>query len=139
MMIVIDAQSGARSVSVFLLGTNGHEDVMNEEWLIQMLSNRWILAIGAFSLGFIAFWLLQSFGLFSPKQAELGENTVVVGLDPSHGEKLDALAAEIEKAKTMLEEQQADHEVNEEILDELDGAVKRANGRLKLILNRLNA
>ncbi len=124
---------------MFLLGTNDHESVMNEEWLMQMLSSPWILAGGAFSLGFIAFWLLQACGLFLPKQAELVRVAGTEGFDPVHGQKLDALAAEIEKAKVMLEEQQADHEVNEEILDELDGAVKRANGRLKLILNRLNS
>ena len=112
---------------------------MGEEWLTQIMSNRWMLAIGGFSLGFVSFWLLQSIGLFSSPSAETDEHEFIAGMPAGHGEKLDALAAEIEKAKVMLEEQQADHEVNEEILDELDGAVKRANGRLKLILNRLNS
>ncbi len=112
---------------------------MNEEWLMQVFSNRWILALGGFALGFIAFWMMQSLGLLLPKQGRTTGHAGVDGFDPIHIEKLDALAAEIEKAKVMLEEQQADHEVNEEILDELDGAVKRANGRLKLILNRLNS
>jgi len=114
---------------------------MGEGWLTQILSNRWILAIGAYALGFLTVWLLQSRGWLKigPRKTPGHPTSKLsdVAAVPERSEKLDALAAEIEKAKSMLEEQEADREASEEILDELDGAVKRANGRLKLILKSI--
>ncbi len=114
---------------------------MGDGWLIALLGNRWFLAIAAYALGFVTAWFLVKSGrldaltrfLQAPKDGEQSSSDTA-----PDGDKLAALAAEITKAKAMLEENEADQKANFDLLQDLDEAVKRANGRLKLILKSIN-
>lgn len=115
--------------------------VMGDGWLMEFLGNRWFLAIAAFALGFAAAIFLSKSGRLDALKESIwpsGES-----LTPSEGartpeEKLAALADEISRAKELLEENEADQKANFDLLQDLDEAVKRANGRLKLILKSIN-
>ncbi len=111
---------------------------MDEWWLTQVVTNRWVLAIGAYALGFATFWFLSSTGRL-PARFRNAADELRNPLNRKSGEdeKLDALAAEIEKAKSLLEDYEDESTSSRELLDELDDTVKRANGRLKLILKSI--
>lgn len=115
--------------------------VMGDGWLMELLGSRWFLAIAAYGLGFATAWFLIKSGrldalkglLRPPEEGEKSQSDT-----GAESDKLAALAAEITKAKTMLEENEADQKANFDLLQDLDEAVKRANGRLKLILKSIN-
>ena len=115
--------------------------VMGDGWLMELLGNRWFLAITAYGLGFATAWFLIKSGRLDAlkgllRSSEEGEKSK--SDTGTESDKLAALAAEITKAKTMLEENEADQKANFDLLQDLDEAVKRANGRLKLILKSIN-
>lgn len=111
---------------------------MDEGWLTQIITNRWVLAIGAYAFGFATFWFLSSTGRLPARirnDAKYLRNPL--DREPGKDEKLDALAAEIEKAKSLIEEHEEESNSRRDLLGELDDTVKRANGRLKLILKSI--
>jgi len=108
---------------------------------MEFLGNRWFLAIAAYGLGFATAWFLVKSGRLDALKESIwpsGESERSPSATGKESDKLAALAAEITKAKTMLEENEADQKANFDLLQDLDEAVKRANGRLKLILKSIN-
>jgi len=122
-----------------------------------MIVDRWFLAIAAYLLGLLTGWLIWSGGKaasFEDGAAETsdsleGDGAADVKQEPSlsagndkkpNGNdapdtlKLGALQAELEKAKTLLADSEQENAALTDLLSNIDDAVKRANGRLKLIL-----
>ena len=96
---------------------------MDMEALTQMLANGWPLALAGFFIGVLAGELMSRGRKngFAPIKLKPGE-------DP-----LSALESEINAAKKLLQSEAEEAGANEETLKNLDAAIKRANGRLKLI------
>lgn len=97
--------------------------------------------MAAYVIGFATAWFLVKSGRLDALKgflwpSEKGETSSSAA--SADGDKLAALADEIAKAKSMLEENETDQKVNFDLLQDLDEAVKRANGRLKLILKSIN-
>ncbi len=104
-----------------------------------MSADMWLLALFAFFFGVLTGWLLS-------RRAANGDSAArpPVDADASGGkapagapEQLDALEAVLKEAKLQLQQQDGDAASAEEALAELDDAIKRANGRLKLIMKTL--
>lgn len=94
--------------------------------LTQLLANGWPLALAGFALGALAG------GWAARKHAAEHRGTAAFDADG-----LSALAEELKAARALLETQEAEAGDAEEAIKELDDAVKRANGRLKLIAKAL--
>lgn len=94
--------------------------------LTQLLANGWPLALAGFALGALA-------GGWAARR-HAAERRGAAALD---GDAISALAEEVKAAKALLETQEAEAGEAEEAIKELDDAVKRANGRLKLISKAL--
>ncbi len=92
--------------------------------LTQMLANGWPLALAGFFLGVLA-------GGLTARSARNGDADVPPLAGGEDG--LSRLAAELRAAKELLQLEQADAAETAETLKNLDDAIKRANGRLKLI------
>ncbi|CAK9042071.1 Translation initiation factor IF-3 [Durusdinium trenchii] len=113
----------------------GRNIIMDEGWLTQIVANRWLLAIVAYVFGAATFWVLS----FTDRLPAFFQKTLVSRAvdqperDADSDEKLEALAAEIEKAKSLLQENDTEATTVRDRLSALDEAVKRANGRLKLV------
>lgn len=91
--------------------------------LTQMLANGWPLALAGFFLGVLAGGAIP--------QANKKED----GVRLAPGEDgLSALTAELKAARELLEAEESDAVDTAETLKNLDEAIKRANGRLKLIM-----
>lgn len=89
-----------------------------------MLSVGWPLALIGFALG-----ALVGVRMARPARDD-GPHAPLL----EHGEDgMEVLAAELKAAKEMLAAEGADNEAAAETLTALDEAIKRANGRLKLI------
>lgn len=105
------------------------------DWLTHIIADRWFTAFIAFFLGLITGWLLSK-GRKTGEETENGHAGAIGG--PASGAppsmKLGALEAEIKNIKTLLEAKEVDDELTAETLSSLDEAIKRANGRLKLIV-----
>lgn len=101
---------------------------MDMDALTQMLANGWPLALAGFVLGALAGgWAARNAGTDSG-----------VGKDAAPGaDSLAALAEELNAAKELLDAEAAEAGAIDETLKNLDEAVKRANGRLKLISKAL--
>lgn len=111
---------------------------MDEGWLTQVVTNRWVLAVGAYAFGFATFWFLSSMDRLPARFRNPADNLRnPLDRESSKVEKLDALTAEIEKAKSLLEDHEEESVSSRELLGELDDTVKRANGRLKLLLKSI--
>lgn len=127
---------------------------MGDSWLIAFLSSRWVLAALAFALGAAArhyAWpkikqrlaaRAASNNPAAPQADESVEAAPNMAADNTEGdkaraEKITALEAELQKAKSMLEAQAEDEGDMMTAIAELDDAVKRANGRLKLMVKSL--
>ncbi len=93
--------------------------------LIQMIAAGWPLALAGFFLGAV-FGGLMARG----DKEESGERIRV--LRPGE-DGLTAIAAELKAARELLEAEEAEASEVTESLKSLDEAIKRANGRLKLI------
>ncbi|MHA7871498.1 MAG: hypothetical protein ACX939_04020 [Hyphococcus sp.] len=108
---------------------------MGEGWLTQILTDRLFLAIGSFALGLATGWLVWFGGRINGG----GHSGLKAPDAPApDAEKLDALAAEIEKAAALLRQNEDDQVACQEALSDVDEAVKRANGRLKLMLKSID-
>lgn len=130
-------------------------DGMGEDWLTQALTSRWAIAAAAFFLGVATGWLIWR----AVKPGEAGKPVDDRGdlkIDPAEGgetkngaeavqdqdkgkpsSKLNALEAEIKQAKSILKADAEEHAAITDILTSLDEAVKRANGRLKLVVKSM--
>ena len=97
---------------------------MNALW--QMLANGWPLALFGFFLGIVTGGLMSRAKNEGEAAEALGDLT---DGDPAH----DALVAEMRAVKDLIDAGDADSAAVADQLKSLDEAVKRANGRLKLI------
>ena len=98
---------------------------MDMEALTQMLANGWPLALIGFFLGALTGGLISRSG-----PSDVSPATRL----PKGDDGLSALASEIESAKQLLAAEEEDADETAESLKNLDDAIKRANGRLKLIM-----
>jgi hypothetical protein len=89
--------------------------------LTQMLANGWPLALAGFFLGVLTGGLTGRVARSVEKERR------------SDDESLSILAAELRGAQELLRSEEADAAQIDETLKNLDEAIKRANGRLKLI------
>lgn len=127
---------------------------MGEDWLTQALTNRWTVAAIAYLAGVVTGWLIWrvvSSGGNDGRADHRGDLKVNGADDAKSGgdggrkdnapasRKLSALETEIREAKAILEADAEEHAALAEILTGLDEAVKRANGRLKLILKSVKS
>ncbi len=106
---------------------------MGEDWLIGVLTSRWTAAASAYVLGLLTGWVIWG-----------AEKTVVDNIDGDlngdlNGDKPDpaalgALRDELKKAQSLLKAETQDQDGVNETVERLDETIKRANGRLKLIL-----
>ncbi len=102
---------------------------MDVNALTQMLANGWPLALAGFVFGVIAG------GLAARKAVSDRRGDQRAAPDDA---ALSALGAELKAAKDLLEAEEAEAGEVDEALKQLDEAVKRANGRLKLISKAQN-
>jgi len=98
---------------------------MDMEALTQMLANGWPLALAGFFVGVLA-------GEFMSRGRK-NSGAARVKLKPGE-DVLSALQAEINAAKELLVAEEHEDSTSDAALKELDDAIKRANGRLKLIM-----
>ena len=111
---------------------------MSGNELTQIFENAWIVGLVAFVLGLFigwAIWGASSTGETDDHPSERAEPSVKSGdNDTAADPRLGSIEAELEKARGLLSENaEADNAFSDE-LEALDQAIKRANGRLKLIL-----
>lgn len=91
---------------------------------MQMLSAGWPLALLGFALGaLVGVWIARQ-----PRESKTQEPVLEPGEDG-----IEVLAAELKAAKEMLAAEETENQAAAETLTALDDAIKRANGRLKLI------
>ncbi|WP_411817334.1 hypothetical protein [Hyphococcus sp. DH-69] len=98
---------------------------MSLDAVFEMLANGWPLALAGFLLGALT-------GAFLPR-SENGPEATIKRMAPD-GDGLAALASELATAKELLDAEEAETGEMAENLKDLDHAIKRANGRLKLIM-----
>ena len=112
---------------------------------MEIFGNPWFTATVAFILGGLAGWFARGAGADAEDDlgddvecddrgdgepaTEAGSQTVAPSAD-----KVNAIETEISQAKALLEDAEATDDDLVEELEKLDQAVKRANGRLKLIM-----
>ncbi len=108
---------------------------MGDQGLIGMLADCWPIAITAYFLGVLtAAFVLR---VRSNGDGANGAAAKSVTTKAPDGAKLGAIEEELKKAKTLLEIKDAQDAEAAAELNSLDEAIKRANGRLKLILKAL--
>lgn len=139
---------------------------MDSNWLMEILASSWASIGLAYIFGVLTGWTVWGVALqkrLSDQEASINEETQFqsgadagAGVDASHpdesmgskatsaakkdsepGRLIDALETEIKNAKALLAAEARRSDLMGEIADELDGAVKRANGRLKLLAKSL--
>lgn len=98
------------------------------EALTNMLANGWPLALAGFFIGVLAAEYMAR---------RRRSDALRVTLKPGE-DALSALQSEINVIKELLEQDAAEEAETDEALKRLDEAVKRANGRLKLITKAIN-
>lgn len=107
--------------------------------MAELLESPWLVAGLAFVLGLFAGWMAwgRPWGDDHAPGAGNGSNAVRNGIIPAEAtseDKLALIAAEIQKARAEMDAAEENDVAMSGELDKLDQAVKRANGRLKLIL-----
>lgn len=98
---------------------------MNMEALTQMLANGWPLALVGFFVGILVGELMS--------RGRKHGGAPRVKLKPGE-DAISALQSEINAARGLLQAEEHDEAAASESLKQLDDAIKRANGRLKLIM-----
>lgn len=93
--------------------------------LMQILADGWMLVIAAFFLGLLT-------GALVSRNKAAGQSAAGRPVD-----QINAVKDAISDAKKRLEEKEALVSETQETLAVLDNAVKRANGRLKLVLKSI--
>lgn len=115
---------------------------MSESWVSGVGWASWALAIAIYIFGIASGWLIWGGRRSSPDEpADADADAAPAGpggeTRPAPGPasaKLGALESEIRKARELLEKGEEEAAVFSEDLATLDQTIKRANGRLKLIL-----
>ena len=112
---------------------------MDETWLTAILSSYWAPPVVGFLLGVFFGWVVWGAALFNGNDEATGADgeAGAAKVEGPGAAKLKAIEDELAKAKSLLETDERDNADATEILSELDEAVKRANGRLKLILKSI--
>jgi len=111
----------------------------------------WVLVITAYALGLVTGWVIWRLAKQAP--ADDGSGAGIASVlsairrkadfsangkhDAPDDLKLAALDAEIKEAKAILEADKSERDALSERLADVDAAVKRANGRLKLVLKSI--
>ena len=90
-----------------------------------MSADFWLLVIFAFFFGVLIGWVLQRRTAPPTQQSDSGK---------AQSKKIGALEAELEKAKRLMESNDADTAFVKEALAGFSVALKRADDRLKLIM-----
>jgi hypothetical protein len=103
---------------------------MDMQALTQMIAAGWPLALAAFFLGAV-------FGGFMTRGGK-DEAAAPRPLLRPGDDGLTAIAAELQAARELLAEEAAEADDVAENLQKLDEAIKRANGRLKLLGKAVN-
>ena len=111
----------------------------HEGALAELLGSPWFVAGLAFLLGLGAGWIIwaRPWGGDHASGEGNGSNGVLNGIIPAEAtaeDKLALIAAEILKARSEMDLADETDAAMGADLDDLDQAIKRANGRLKLIL-----
>ncbi len=113
---------------------------MHEGALAEILNSPWLVAGIAFVLGLFVGWMAwgRPWGVDQAVRSSDGSDGVRNGIIPAEAtteDKLALIEAEIQKARSEMDVvvEENDAAIGDE-LDKLDQAIKRANGRLKLIL-----
>ncbi|WDI31735.1 hypothetical protein PUV54_00845 [Hyphococcus flavus] len=96
---------------------------------MEMLATGWPLALFGFFIGI----LVSEFTTRAKKTKGMASVRLKPGESP-----ISALQLEIDKAKQLLQADAEETRENEETLRQLDEAIKRANGRLKLIMKSVD-
>lgn len=104
---------------------------MGEDWLMQLLTSRWTAAASAYVLGLLTGWAIWGAAKAADRHVEGDLNRES---SPENGDALGALEAELEKARALLDDQAEDQKTVLDVVARLEEAIKRANGRLKLIV-----
>lgn len=120
-----------------------------QETIAQIMGNHWTPVFIAFLLGLLIGWMVWGAPWRDDQHDDVGdgedgekirrEPLAEYPADPSKaGQKIGSIEAEIAKVKSLLETaKEGDDDLSAE-LDAVDNAVKRANGRLKLILKSVD-
>jgi hypothetical protein len=124
---------------------------MTAEGLMQLIENRWLIGFVAFVVGLFLGWVIWGVS-GDPKKSYVSAVDEVGGATHVSAPQLEtpgddvsstdpnvaSIEAEIGKARALLANSlEADADLTAE-LDNVDQAVKRANGRLKLILRSVD-
>lgn len=99
---------------------------MGEGWFSGLTAAAWAPALAAFVFGLATGWLIWG-GL---RAGQTGEGAPAA----PDAKRLAALEAELRAARALVEEESGEAEAQEEEIAALDTSLKRANGRLKLLL-----
>ena len=133
---------------------------MGEDGFIAILTGRPVFMIAGYLLGLLTGWVIWRLANQSASEKDASGVRVASVLSAINGEtktepaedsehapngkhdapddlKLAALEAEIKEAKALLANDPVDYSAVNERLSEVDAAVKRTNGRLKLVLKSI--
>ncbi len=99
----------------------------------------WIFFGIVYVLGLGTGWLLWRRSKVNAAAAETDVEVLSSPGTPPSPEKLAAFEKELENAKAMLEAEAEDREDLDSALSALDDAIKRANGRLKLVMKSMKS
>lgn len=103
-------------------------------------ANSWFVAIAAFALGLFAGWLVWARGVFNKDETPTSTSGDLHAADQEEADPNDKLAvldAELKKVRSLLAETESESEAFAELLSGVDEAVKRANGRMKVLLKSI--
>lgn len=116
----------------------------SDDWIL-IFENRWLVAGAAFIIGLFFGWM--AWGSKWRDEEAVSELDIDDAATRDHGSrkiedgkvapadlKIGSLEAELQQIKEMLARSSAADDEYDEELEKLDQAIKRANGRLKLIL-----
>lgn len=118
-----------------------------ESWLTEALSSKWLPVAVAYLLGLLTGYVLWNAGrstddgddeiIYDVEDDDFEGPIVEYDADAPPSTKLEALEAEIKNAKQLLSENSEEQKTLSEIIGTVDDAVKRANGRLKIVLKSI--
>lgn len=113
---------------------------MGESWLSGVAWGTWALALAIYLFGIASGWLIWGGRRSVPEENELPGAAVEEAASENAGaarpapSKLAALESELRKARELLDSTGGESDSVAKELSDLDHAVKRANGRLRLVL-----
>lgn len=118
-----------------------------ESWLTEVLTSRWLPVAVAYLLGLLTGYVLWN----DSRTSDDNDDEIIYDVDDESADipiieydtdappsfKLEALEAEIKHAKQLLAENADEQKILSDIIGTVDDAVKRANGRLKIVLKSI--